>query len=108
VINMASLSRRTPDDLQALIRETLAATSPGRGPLAADTPLVGPHAVVDSVGLVTLLVALEEELGGTVDLAASFLEQGDAEHDNPFRTIGSLAEHLHRLMPGSDHKHYLL
>jgi acyl carrier protein len=81
------------------ITETLQTVSPGIGAVAADTALVGQTAAVDSMGFVLLLVALEQRLGGTVDLSTSFMELGDREDEsNPFRTVGSLAQHIEQLV----------
>jgi acyl carrier protein len=68
----------------------------------ADTQLVGPEAVVDSVGLVTLLIALEETLDNAVDLSASFLalDESDDDRTDPFSTVGSLADHIIGLAAG--------
>ena len=86
----------THEELLALVSDVTAAAVPGVGPLKADSPLIGELAVVDSVGLVTLLVGLEERLQGAVDLAASFMAFPDPDApDHPFRTVGSLAVHLH-------------
>jgi hypothetical protein len=86
-------------DLLALVASNVTAVEPAVASVSADTPLMGQEAVIDSVGFVTLLVGIEQNLGGAVDLAAWFMAQGDrAPAENPFRTAGSLADHLHRLL----------
>jgi hypothetical protein len=60
------------------------------------TRLLGAGAVIDSVGFVSLLVSLEQQLPGPVDLASSFMNQPDGE--NSFSTVGSLTRHIQALM----------
>jgi acyl carrier protein len=96
---MQPVSPHTRDQVVSVVIDTLAAVSPDVGAASADTHLMGNQAVLDSVGFVTLLVSLEQNLGGAVDLAAAFIEQGDAaDKDHPFRTVGTLADHIHRQM----------
>jgi hypothetical protein len=83
----------------SVLTDTLATVSPNLGGSSAQTPLMGGEAVLDSVGFVTFLVSLEQNLGNRVDLVSSFSDQGNAgEQDHPFRTVGSLAEHIHRTL----------
>ena len=83
-------------ELVTLISEAVTATAPGSGALTADSRLIGEGAILDSVGLITLLDSVEEKLEGAVDLAASFMASGTLDaSEHPFRTIGSLAQHLH-------------
>ncbi len=85
-------------DLLSTILETVASVRPDAGTVGEQTHLVGSGAVLDSVGLVSLLISLEQRLGGTVDLASSLMDSaGIAEEKNPFRTVGSLADHIHQL-----------
>jgi acyl carrier protein len=85
------------DDTRAVVLETLALVSPGL-PSDDSLPLIGSQASLDSVGFINLLVALEQRLGGAIDLSASFMEQGDGEGPgNPFRTVGSLTRHIQDL-----------
>ena len=62
---------------------------------AEATPLVGPGAAVDSVGLVTLIVDVEQRLEAehqvTVTLAS---ERAMSQRSSPFRTAGLLADHI--------------
>jgi acyl carrier protein len=94
----------TKDDLVRVVVDSLKAIRPDADTVfGADTQLVGPQAVLDSVGLVTLLVALEESLDNSVDLSASFLEPDDSEDGpDPFSTVGSLADHISGLVAGRD------
>jgi len=64
-----------------------------------DTVLYGKSGRLDSLGLVNLIVAIEErvgdELGETVTLAD---EKALSQRDSPFRTVGTLAEYIGRLL----------
>jgi acyl carrier protein len=87
------------DDLVRAIATAIKAVAPNAASVDASTRLMGQHAAVDSVGFVTLLVQLEQDLGNGVDLSTSFLEQSSVdESSNPFRTVGSLADHLRHLI----------
>ena len=59
--------------------------------LGADAPLYGDDGVLDSLGLVTLLVsveqAVEDELGASISLTD---EKALSEARGPFRSVGSL------------------
>ena len=85
----------TKSEIIQTVTDSVGVVRPDVLTVTADTPLVGPNAVLDSVGFVTLLIALEENLDSTVDLSASFLEQNDIEGaGDPFSTVGSLADHI--------------
>lgn len=85
----------TPDACADVIMKTIASIAPQTSPMGWKTALTGASAVVDSVGFVSLLVSLEQNLGSGIDLASVFLERGsDPEESNPFRTIGTLATFL--------------
>lgn len=85
------------DDVLSLVIDTVATVAPTVGRVGAESPLIGGRAVLDSVGLVTLLVTLEQRLDNAVDLSALFMGQADPDApENPFRTVASLADHLRR------------
>ena len=85
----------------SIVIDAIATVCPGAVAIDTDTCLLGSQGILDSVGLVTLFVTLEQNLGNSVDLATSFMEQEDVEEEhNPFRTVGSLADHIHQLATG--------
>ena len=89
----------TKSEIVQVVSAAVVAVAPGFGPIGAETHLIGEHAKLDSIGFVTLLVRLEQDLDTAVDLSSSFMDQGDVEESNhPFLTVGSLAEHILRLM----------
>ena len=69
--------------------------------LGEDAPLYGREGSLDSLGLVNLVIAveqaIEDELGVTVTLAD---EKALSQKSSPFRTIGSLAQYAESLIPG--------
>jgi acyl carrier protein len=67
--------------------------------LDADTPLFGRQGLLDSMGLVTLVVAveqaIEDELGLSVSLAD---ERALSQRNSPYRTVGTLADYAGTLL----------
>ncbi len=89
----------TRAEIISIIRDALALVCPHADRVDPDTCLLGSGAILDSVAFVTLLVSLEQSLGNRVDLSASFMEQGNVDDkQNCFRTVGSLADHVHGLL----------
>jgi acyl carrier protein len=68
----------------------------------SDTSLLGREATLDSLGLVNLVVAteqnIEEEFGVTLTLAD---ERAMSQSHSPFRTIGTLVEYIALLLEES-------
>ena len=67
--------------------------------LRAKAPLFGDTGVLDSIGLVTLIVAveqsIEDELGTILTLAD---EKAMSQRNSPFRTVGTLADYISLLL----------
>jgi acyl carrier protein len=72
--------------------------SPSVEDIGEDTRLLGRKGVLDSMGLVTLIVdveqRLEEEYGAVVVLAD---ERAMSQKRSPFRTVGTLSDYIHAL-----------
>src|SRR3712207_865923 len=67
--------------------------------LGADTPLFGVDGVLDSVGLVSLVLAAEEAIRDAVGVDVTLAdERALSLSRSPFRTIGSLAEYAEQLV----------
>jgi acyl carrier protein len=85
---LKTLILRVADDVRE--QEGLATDTP----IAEDTPLFGDGGVFDSMGLVSLVVAVEqaidEELGHQVALAD---EKALSQKSSPYRTVATLAEY---------------
>jgi D-alanine--poly(phosphoribitol) ligase subunit 2 len=69
--------------------------------LGSDTSLFGRDGILDSVGLVTLVVAveqaMEDEFGVSVSLAD---DKAMSQQHSPYRTIGTLAAYAQSVMQG--------
>lgn len=69
------------------------------GEVNGETPLFGRDGILDSVGLVSLVVAveqaIEDECGVSLSLAD---EQAMSQRQSPYRTVRSLAEYASRLL----------
>ncbi|MCI0683311.1 MAG: hypothetical protein L0Y71_14505 [Gemmataceae bacterium] len=64
-------------------------------PCTVDTPLYGPKGHLDSLGLVSFLLDVEEgvnALAGTQLVLAD--ERAMSQHRNPFRDVGALADYI--------------
>lgn len=70
-----------------------------------DAPLYGSQGTLDSVGLVTLIVAveqaIEDELDATITLAD---EKAMSQKNSPFQTIGTLANYIVNLLNEENHE----
>jgi len=86
------------DEILVVLEDTFASIQPDVANVNLDTQLLGNEADIDSVGFVSLLVTLEQRLPVQVDLATSFMETQDGDDSvNPFKSIGSLMNHIHSL-----------
>jgi len=91
------------DTLERLIYPAIDELAPSWGgvvlPKAPETPLIGPAAALDSLGLVTLIVTIEgrvtDELGRSITLAS---ERAMSRTQSPFRTLGTLASYIDELL----------
>jgi acyl carrier protein len=67
------------------------------------TELFGPRSALDSVGLVNLIViveeAIERETGRTIRLVS---ERAMSRRHSPFKTVASLAEYIEELLGEED------
>jgi acyl carrier protein len=94
------------DDLVSLIIATLKEVD-GRqerslpDSLNSGTRLFGRDGALDSLGLVTLIVAVEQALEDQYGVSVSLAdEKAMSQKHSPYRTIGSLAEYASRLING--------
>ena len=66
-----------------------------------DTPLFGQEGILDSMGLVTLIVAVEQAIEDTLGVSVSLAdEKAMSQQQSPYRTIAALAEYAQRIMQG--------
>jgi acyl carrier protein len=80
--------------------ETRAIASPSA--LGADTPLFGRDGVLDSLGLVALVVAVEQAIEDAYGVSVTLAdERALSERKSPFGTVGTLAAYAARLIEGA-------
>jgi acyl carrier protein len=62
--------------------------------IGRETALFGEAGLLDSVGLVSLLLAVEEEISGRYGVAVALAdEKALSQKNSPFRTIGTLVDY---------------
>lgn len=88
-------------ELVALIEETVDGyrtsmlDSPER--IGPGTPLFGRDGVLDSLGLVSVLVEIEQRVADTLGRTVSLMDdRAMSQTASPFRTVASLADYLAR------------
>jgi hypothetical protein len=60
-----------------------------------ETVIVGPAAVLDSIGVVALIVDVEQRLQMEHDVVVTLAsEKAMSQKNSPFRTVGVLANHI--------------
>ena len=63
--------------------------------LDAETTIVGPSAILDSLGVVSLIVEIEQRLEQERGLAVTLAsDRAMSQRSSPFRSIGVLADYL--------------
>ena len=68
-------------------------------PPSEETPLFGSDGLLDSMGLVTLVVAVEQAIEDTFGISTSLAdERALSQRNSPFRTIGTLADYAHAVI----------
>lgn len=67
--------------------------------LNKDTPLFGENGILDSMGLVSLVVALEQAIEEEFDAGISLAdEKAMSQKHSPYKTIGTLAQYSESLI----------
>jgi hypothetical protein len=101
---MTTLSAANRDTIVALIISSLRDLYEQNGidadgDLSEDTCLIGRRAALDSLGLVTLIVDLEQKIEETFDIALTLAnERAMSQKHSPFLTVGSLATYICTLL----------
>ncbi len=84
-----------PAAIEQLIAKGLTAVAPQSDPPTAATVLFGPGAKLDSMGLVTLVVDVEQQLQQTFNLTITLADdRAMSQRSSPFRTIGTLRDYI--------------
>ena len=89
--------------IQEIIFEALEMVNQSRGenekiPVSAQTALFGNDGYLDSMGLVSLLIDIEESLQGEGVFLSLSDERAMSEKNSPFRDVPSLTEYILRLV----------
>jgi len=72
------------------------------GPVDAETRLFGRAGLLDSLGLVTLVVAVEQAIADEYGVSVSLADdRALSQRNSPYRTVGSLAEYAAGLLDGA-------
>ena len=75
------------------------ASSIPKGDLNENLPLLGPGSVLDSIGLVTLIVDVEQRLAVEHDISVTLAsESAMSRRQSPFRTVGAFADYICELV----------
>jgi len=102
---MASLTQEAiAAHILACLRQELDRRHPGQATaIGLETALVGPGAVLDSLGLVTFAVSLEQRLNDAASVNLNVADEQELTRRNsPFRTVGTLTQHLRSLIGATD------
>jgi acyl carrier protein len=68
-------------------------------PLTESTPLIGRSSALDSLGLVQLLVEVEQRLEQEQDLSITVADdRAMSQRNSPFRTVGTLTDYVWMLL----------
>jgi acyl carrier protein len=72
-------------------------------PITADTELFGPAGLLDSMGLVSVIVELEQKLSDRAGREISLMDdRALSQTRSPFRTVRSLADYAESRMSDGD------
>ena len=75
----------------------------GRIPRNREAAVFGELGVLDSLGLVNLIVAVEQAVEDEFDESITLAdEKAVSQKNSPFRTVGSLIEYVETLLAGED------
>jgi acyl carrier protein len=68
------------------------------------TPLIGVNSILDSLGLVTLLVDLEQKIDGEYGLSVTLADdRALSQKNSPFRTVNTLTDYVYKLVEEMSH-----
>lgn len=91
-IDRADVLKMVTDGLHDLLEQS--GSVPGE-PVAEETFLIGSRAVLDSIGLVTLIVDLEQRVDETYGVMLTLAsERAMSQRQSPFRTVASLTDYI--------------
>jgi acyl carrier protein len=77
------------------LREALEQFGGPAADIGEETVIVGPAAVLDSIGVVSLIVDIEQKLEMEHDISITLAsEKAMSQRSSPFRSAGVLADHV--------------
>jgi acyl carrier protein len=77
------------------LREAVEQSGGDASAVGEDTPIVGPGAVIDSIGVVSLIVDVEQRLEMDHQVSVTLAnDRAMSQKNSPFRTAGVLADHV--------------
>jgi acyl carrier protein len=83
----------------SVLRDVLSPNGLAAGAIDETTPLIGRESPLDSLGLVTLIVDLEQRLAEEHGLHLILADdRAMSQRNSPFRSVGSLTEYVCRLL----------
>jgi acyl carrier protein len=90
------IDRKTAlDVVTGCLREAIEQSGHEPGVVDENTVIVGKDAVIDSVGVVSLIVDIEQRLETDFDVSVTLAnDKAMSARSSPFRTVGVLAEHV--------------
>lgn len=98
-INVTTPDQATITDLVIAGLKEAMAMSGVEAPVNEETYLIGRDAVLDSMGLVTLVVDLEQRLEEEFDVSLVLAdERAMSQKNSPFRSVRSLSEYIGRMI----------
>ena len=101
------LDRATVIEIVAAgVREALVLASPEAesAEITEETRLIGANAVLDSLGLVTAVLEIEQRLADEHDLVVVLAdERAMSQKHSPFRSVGALTDYVLRLAAENTH-----
>lgn len=67
--------------------------------LDSDTVLFGSNSVIDSIGLVTIIVEVEQRIFDNFNITISLAdEKAMSQKNSPFKTIESLSDYINKML----------
>jgi acyl carrier protein len=79
----------------ACLREAVEQSGGDATAVNEDTPIVGPGAVIDSIGVVSLIVDIEQRLEMDHQVSVTLAsDKAMSQKNSPFRTAGVVADHV--------------
>jgi D-alanine--poly(phosphoribitol) ligase subunit 2 len=83
------------------LRETFGQDAKIPGFLGTETSLFGQEGILDSLGLVTLIVSVEQAIEDAFGLSVTLAdEKAMSQRHSPYRTVGTLADYAQRVIEG--------